>query len=177
MVGPAMKSLIETYERYLERAGKVPPNQRTRIVYKVVSPWILAAAACAVVVNFLALPRNIAVWLLAPMALLSAAGAIYAARRVALYGWQFDRTPSDRALTAMPGGDALVQALRRVTLNRLSDLTLSTRLQADLRLTPADMSALLDILAAEHWLEVPSLEGLRTGDLTVGALLKTMSPT
>jgi hypothetical protein len=95
---------------------------------------------------------------------------------VSKYGWQFDRTPTDPILREMQGSDALMQALRRVTLNGLSNLTPSTRLQADLKLSPGDVSQLLDILAADNRLDARSLEDMQSGDVTVGALLQKMSP-
>ncbi|TAL37796.1 MAG: hypothetical protein EPN98_02465 [Phenylobacterium sp.] len=90
-------------------------------------------------------------------------------------GWLFDRTPTDRDLMEMCGSDELVDALRRITLNGLSNLNLTTRLRADLKLTEGDISQLLGILEAEKRLDAPALEAIKSGDTTIESLLQKMS--
>lgn len=170
-----MKSLVRSYERYLKNEASVPPSQLLNAVYKVTLPWALPGMAGLLLAGILRLPRDLGVWLVVPTACVAMVGVIYAGSRIVTYGWQFARTPRDLALRQTSGSDALVQALRRVTLNGLSDLTPSTRLQADLMLTPSDVSALLGILAAENWLDDESLDGMTSGDLTVEALLRKMA--
>lgn len=104
--------------------------------------------------------------ILLPLMALAAAGACYAGFRIAAYGWQFDRTPPAAPWTETANGILLVQALRRVTLNGLSSVTLRTRLRTDLRLTGEDTSALFNVLGL-RW------EGDK--DLTVEALLAAMT--
>ncbi|MDZ4370234.1 MAG: hypothetical protein U1C74_02275 [Phenylobacterium sp.] len=172
-----MKSLIETYDHHLKMVAAVPPAQRMSVSYKVMFPWALMAMAAFLLVGALGLPRTVEAWIILPTTCVAVAGTLYSSWRLAKHGWQFDRTPTDRVLREMPGADALIQALQRVTLNGLSNLTPSTRLQADLKLTPGDISQLLGILSAENLLDAGRLERMKSGDMTVEVLLQNMSPT
>jgi hypothetical protein len=146
------------------------------VTYRAMFPWVMTATVAFLLENVLGLPRSLGAWIIFPTTCVAAVGTLYAGWRVSKYGWQFDRTPTDPILREMQGSDALMQALRRVTLNGLSNLTPSTRLQADLKLSPGDVSQLLDILAADNRLDARSLEDMQSGDVTVGALLQKMSP-
>lgn len=172
-----MASFLATYERYLRtKAEAVAPAQLLSVVHDVSFPWVLAVMIAFLMVNLLDLPQDVSGWIIVPTTCLAATGIIYAGGRVAMYGWEFARTPATAAWTEEPAGKALIQALRRVTLNGLSSVTLVTRLQTDLRLTSADMSELLGILIAERWLHERRIEDVRLDDLTVEALLGLMSP-
>ena len=171
-----MKSLVETYERYLRRLAAVPPAQRLRVTYGVMLPWTLATIAAFLLVGALGLPPSLGVWIIVPTAGGAMVGAIYAGSRVTHHGWQFDRTPTDPVLRELRGSDVLIRALQRVTLNGLSNLSPSTRLRTDLKLTEADMSQLLSILSAETRLQGQHLEDMKPGDMTVGMLLQKMFP-
>jgi hypothetical protein len=170
-----MKSLFETYDRHLKKAAAVPPVERMGVTKRVMLPWILAALAALLLVQALDLPSGLGIWIIAPVGCVAVVGAMFAGSRVGKYGREFDRTPTDPVLREMQGADVLIRALQRVTLNGLSDLNPSTRLQADLRLTPADMSQLRGILSAENLLDAQGLEDMRSGDMTVGSLLRNMS--
>jgi hypothetical protein len=169
-----MKALLESYDHHLKKLASVSPARRMRVTYGVMFPWMLAAMAGFILVGALGLPRNLGVWIVGPIVCVAAAGILYASGRVAKHGWQFDRTPTDPALREARGSDALIQALQRVTLHGLSNLTLSTRLQADLKLSPGDVSRLLNILSAENALGAEELDALKSSDMTIGALLKIM---
>jgi len=171
-----MNSIIETYDRHLSRLAAVPPAQRMRVTYGVMLPWTLATIATFLLVGALGLPPSLGVWIIVPTAGVTVVGAIYAGSRVAHHGWQFDRTPTDPVLRALRGSDVLIRALQRVTLNGLSNLSPSTRLRTDLKLTPADMSQLLSILSAETRLRGQDLDDMKSGDMTVGTLLQKMFP-
>lgn len=171
-----MKSLVETYDRHLKRLAAVPPAQRMRVTNRVMLPWALVTIAAFLLVGALGLPPNLGAWIIVPTAGVTVVGAIYAGSRVTNHGWQFDRTPTDPVLREMQGSDVLIRALQRVTLNGLSTLSPSTRLQTDVKLTPADMSQLLSILSAENRLDGKDLEDMKSGDMTVGTLLQKMFP-
>jgi len=171
-----MKSLVETYDRHLKRLAAVPPAQRLRVTQGVMLPWAVATIAAFLLVSALALPPSLGVGIIVPTAGVTVAGAIYAGSRVSHHGWQFDRTPTDPVLREMQGSDVLIRALQRVTLNGLSNLTPATRLQTDLKLTPADMAQLLGILSAENRLQGQNPEDMKSGDMTVGTLLQKMCP-
>lgn len=171
-----MKSLVETYDRHLKKLAAVPPAQRLRVTQGVMLPWALATIAAFLLVGALALPPSLGVWIIVPTAGVTVAGAIYAGSRVTHHGWQFDRTPTDPVLRELRGSDVLIRALQRVTLNGLSNLSPSTRLRTDLKLSPADMSQLLSILSAESRLQGQNLEAVKSGDMTVGTLLQKMFP-
>jgi hypothetical protein len=170
-----MKSLIEAYDHYLKERASVPPARRLSVTYKVALPWVAAVTAVFLLVRGLGLSRSIETWIVVPTICVCVVGIIYAGRRVAKYGWLLDRTPTDPDLIKMQGSDVLLNALRRVTLNGLSNLTLATRLRSDLRLTPADVSQLLSLLAAEDRLDAQTVEALKFQDMTVEGLLQKMS--
>lgn len=171
-----MKSLFETYDRHLKEVAAVPPAQRIGVSKRVMFPWILAALAAFLLVGMLRLPPSLGVWIITPTGVVALAAAVYAGSRLAQYGWQFDRTPTDPVLREMQGADVLIRALQRVTLNGLSNLKLSTRLRADLKLTSADMSQLRSILSAGNWLDSQNSEDMKSGDMTVERLLQKMFP-
>jgi hypothetical protein len=171
-----MKAIVETYDRHLKQLAAVPPAQRLRVTQGVMLPWLLATIAAFLLVSALALRPSLGVWIIVPTAGATVAGAIYAGSRVSHHGWQYDRTPTDPILREMQGSDVLIRALQRVTLNGLSNLSPATRLQTDLKLTPADMSQLLSILSAENRPEGQNFEDMKSGDMTVGALLQKMFP-
>lgn len=171
-----MKSLVETYDRHLKKLAAVPPAQRLRVTQGVMLPWALATIAAFLLVGALALPPSLGVWIIVPTAGVTVAGALYAGSRVTHHGWQFDRTPTDPVLRELRGSDVLIRALQRVTLNGLSNLSPSTRLRTDLKLSPADMSQLLSILSAESRLQWQNLDDVKSGDMTVGTLLQKMFP-
>lgn len=169
-----MQSLLANYERYLKRVAEATPaSRRLDTIYKVQFPWLLGLFLLGTPVVALKLQR----WeesVLMSVALLAGLGGCYAGLRVALYGWRFDRTPQPAPWLETHRGQALLKALRRVTLNRLSGLTLVTRLQEDLKLNDADLSELLSILVSEGQLDRRTL-GRSGGGLTVQALLDGMS--
>ena len=171
-----MKSLFETYDRYLRKLAAVPPAQRLRVTYGVMLPWTLATIVAFLLVGALGLPPSLGVWIIVPTSGVTVAGAIYAGSRVSHHGWQYDRTPTDPILKEMQGSDVLIRALQRVTLNGLSNLSPSTRLRTDLKLSPADLSQLLSILSAETRLQGQNLEDMQSGDMTLGTLLQKMFP-
>ncbi len=138
-------------------------------------PWILGATIPSLLVSLLDLPRDVGGLIIFTITCVAAAGGLYAGWRVSMYGWQFDRTPANATWAEVQAGQALIAALRRVTLNSLSKLTLTTRLRADLKLTSADMSELLTILKAERWLDAGRIENVGRDDFTVETLLTLMS--
>lgn len=170
-----MKSLIKTYDRHLKRLAAVPGVQRPGVIRWVVLPWLVGVVAISVALEMAGLPPGPSALIIVPVACVALVGAIYAGARVVRYGWRFDRTPTDLALMQAPGAEVLVRALERVTLSGLSQLTLSTRLRADLKLTSADLSQLLSILSAEGHLDGWNLEDVTSADPTVEALLGKMS--
>lgn len=147
-------------------AEEAPASRRMSAVYAALFPWLVPIIVANLVVQALGPSRQVGMIILLPLTAIATAGACYAGLRVTSYGWRFDRTPPAAPWTETENGSRLVQALRRVTLNGLSSVTLETRLRSDLRLSGDDMSALFDVL------------GLRPeegSDLTVEVLLDAMN--
>jgi len=88
--------------------------------------------------------------------------------------WEYVRAPRAAAWTETAAGKALIQALQRVTLNGLSELSGSSRLRADLKLTSADMSQLFSILVADGWLERQEIADAQS-DPSIDVLVSRMS--
>lgn len=162
-----MTRLISAYQRRLRRmAEEAPPSRRMNAMYAACLPWVLLILVASLAAQALGTSRQVEMIILLPLAALAAAGACYAGSRVVAYGWQFDRTPPAAPWTETSNGSLLVHALRRVTLNRLSGVTLQTRLKRDLKLTGEDTSALFAVLGLRR-------EG--EDDLTIEALLVAMN--
>ena len=171
-----MRTLVGAYDRYLKaKAQAVCPAERQRVVHAATFPWCLPPLFASLMVILFQLPRDVQGWLILPAAFVAVLGASYAGWRITKHGWEYDRTPPTAAWTETEAGEALIHALRRVTLNGLSKVTGSTRLRADLGLTSADMSELFSILVADGWLDqqAPRITQL---DLSVDALISRMSP-
>lgn len=149
-----MRSLLAAYNRDLKaKAQAASPAKRLNVVYAAMSPWCLLALIASLVVTLLHLPRGAQEWVILPALCIAAVGASYAGSRIAKYGWEHDRTPPAAAWIETEAGKALIQALRRVTLNGLSEVTGATRLRAHLKLTYADVAQLYSILQGDRWLD------------------------
>lgn len=136
-----MTRLISAYQPRLRRmAEEAPPSRRMNAMYAACLPWVLLILVASLAAQALGTSRQVEMIILLPLAALAAAGACYAGSRVVAYGWQFDRTPPAAPWAETSNGSLLVHALRRVTLNRLSGVTLQTRLKRDLKLTGEDTS-------------------------------------
>jgi len=147
-------------------AEEAPASRRMNAVYAAFFPWLVPILVANLVVQALGPSRQLGIIILLPVTVISTVGACYAGFRITSYGWRFDRTPPAAPWTETENGSRLVQALRRVTLNGLSSVTLKTRLRSDLRLSGDDISALLAVLGLK-------LEG--DNDLAVEVLLDAMN--
>lgn len=173
-----LKQLLKSYERRLQSmAEAVPPSGRQKVVYQAMFPWLAPAVVFNLAAILLSIPSQILNWVLPVLTLLAAVGGGYAALRVSHYGWRFDRTPPPGEWTQTANGQVLIEALRRVSLNGLSRVTPNTRIREDLKLTAADISAIVEVLTAERPDARPAIQRARTGQLTVQSLLDAMSST
>lgn len=163
-------ALIARYDRHLQRVAEETPPPRLRLVNAVALPW-MAPLLVGFIPALLDLPRSVELALILPLTGVVMAGMVYATWRVTHHGVQFDRTPAG-AWAETTNGQALVAALRRVTLNGLRGVTEGTALQRDLKLTTGDIAELLKILVADHGLDKAALlDRTPVGELTVRMLL------
>lgn len=125
-----MKTLVESYDRYLKaKAQAVSPAERPRVVSAAIVPWGLPPLLASLMVSCLQMPRHVQGWLILPATFVSLVGMSYAGWRITKHGWEYDRTPLAAARTETETGKALIHALRRVTLNGLSQVTGRSRLR------------------------------------------------
>lgn len=171
-----LKRLFKAYDRHLQgMAESARTSRRQNVLYAAMFPWTAGVAVLVFATEAIGMPEPIQRWVVLSLALLAAVGGGYAAFRVSHHGWHFDRTPPPGEWTQTANGQVLIQALRRVSLNGLSGVTPSTRIREDLKLTAADVSALVEVLTAGRPDAGPAIQRARTGSMTVQSLLDAMS--
>lgn len=161
--------MLAKYDVYLRRQAHRDARKRIFVSQGLLAPWHLISLG--LVVGWRASGQHLLLALWPPVLV----GTVWVLRRILRHAAEFDRTPPPAPWLQTEQGQALVNALARVTLSPLTGVTLETKLRTDLRLTDRDQFELAKILAAPSGLDALSDRLRQDADMTVAELLDAIA--